>query len=600
MYEAGKVGPKNSQPWLTSPRRDQAEAAWAADYRFSPVAQVTLDRNGCIRRINVAAAVLLKAEPSQLTDIPFIAFVDKAHGGLFLDHVAQAISGSKKVCIRLALSGTTRANGPVELQSVPAIDRVSGLVLCRTAILTLSTVKRAAATGLWSDQSGRQEWFELFPDAAIIEMGGRILSANPGALRLLGASSSDEVSGRAIMEIVHPDSRQRLGEQLSRMPEGKSEPVSVEEKFVRIDGGEIAVNLLLKPVDLNGVFVTLIVAHDLSKERQMEENLASANELSAQILANNSVATAIISAETGRFLEANEIFTQLVGRSREQIAGQSLSLIRLTGADGEESDLLNWPLRAESRECEARLIRPDGAVLEVLVSAKEVLSGRERCVLLMIQDLTDLRRLRQDVITIAEEEQRRFGRDLHDSHCQDLTAIAFFAETIAAGLAEHDEEAAAQIRRLVGMVQKSAENVHAMAAGLDSQQIAESGLAAALEELASRVGRRFGILCTANVDGRFENSSSAMGVHLYRIAQEAMSNAARHSHAGTVTIELRLTDDAGILRIRDDGAGFSAEKKSNGIGLRTMQYRASAIKGTLQIDSKPGSGTVVTCSFPLA
>jgi two-component system, LuxR family, sensor kinase FixL len=159
----------------------------------------------------------------------------------------------------------------------------------------------------------------------------------------------------------------------------------------------------------------------------------------------------------------------------------------MTGADGKQSDLLSLPLRVESRDCEATLIRPDGTVLEVLASAKAVLSGSERSVLLMIQDLTDLRRLRQDIITIVEEEQRRFGRDLHESHCQDLTAIAFFAETIAAGLAENDKEAAAQIRRLVGMVQKSAENVHALAAGLDSRQIEESGLAAALEELASRV-----------------------------------------------------------------------------------------------------------------
>jgi len=599
MSEAGKIGPKKQQPWLTSPRRDQTEAAWAADYRLSPVAQVTLDRNGCIRRINVAAAVLLKAEPSQLTDIPLIAFVDKAYGRLFLDHVTQTISGSKKVCTRLALSSTTRANGPVELQSMSAIDRVSGRVFCRTAILTLSSAKRAGAAGLWSDQSGHQEWFELFPDAAIIEVGGRIVSANPGALRRLGASSSDEVNGRAIMEIVHPDSRQRLGEQLSREPKGKSEPLAVEETFVRLDGSEIAVNLLLKSVDLNGVFATLIVAHDLSKERQMEESLVWANELSEQVLANNSIATAMISVETGRFSEANEFFTQLVGRSREQIAGQSLSLIRMTGADGKQSDLLSLPLRVESRDCEATLIRPDGTVLEVLASAKAVLSGSERSVLLMIQDLTDLRRLRQDIITIVEEEQRRFGRDLHDSHCQDLTAIAFFAETIAAGLAENDKEAAAQIRRLVGMVQKSAENVHALAAGLDSRQIEESGLAAALEELASRVGRRFGILCTANVDGKFDHYSSAQGVHLYRIAQEAMSNAARHSHAGTVAMELRVAGDTGILRIRDDGAGFSAENKSNGLGLRTMQYRASVIKGTLQINSKPGSGTVITCSFPM-
>ena len=149
----------------------------------------------------------------------------------------------------------------------------------------------------------------------------------------------------------------------------------------------------------------------------------------------------------------------------------------------------------------------------------------------MIQDLTDLRRLRKDVVAISDEEQRRFSRDLHDSHCQDLTAIAFFAETIAAGLAGRDNEAASQIRMLVDMVQKSAENVHALAVGLDSQQIQISGLPAALEELVSRIHRRFGLACTAEVDRKLDGQSSVQAVHVYRIAQEAMSNAARHSHA---------------------------------------------------------------------
>jgi signal transduction histidine kinase len=208
--------------------------------------------------------------------------------------------------------------------------------------------------------------------------------------------------------------------------------------------------------------------------------------------------------------------------------------------------------------------------------------------------------LRKDIVAISEEEQRRFSRDLHDSHCQDLTAIAFFAETIAAGLAGRDNEAASQIRMLVDMVQKCAENVHALAAGLDSQQIQKSGLTAALKELVSGIHRRFGLACTAKVDRKLEGQSSAKAVHLYRIAQEAMSNAARHSHAHKITLELRLDGGTGVLQIRDDGVGFSTDQKSGGLGLRTMQYRASAIQGTLSIDSQPGSGTVVTCSFPVS
>jgi signal transduction histidine kinase len=186
----------------------------------------------------------------------------------------------------------------------------------------------------------------------------------------------------------------------------------------------------------------------------------------------------------------------------------------------------------------------------------------------------------------------------HDSHCQDLTAIAFFAETIAAALDSKDAESAGQIRVLGDMIRKSAENVHSLAAGLSSQQVEESGLAAALKDLASRTGQRFGLVCTAKVDPtcRFRDTVSA--VHLYRIAQEATSNAARHGHAKRIDIKLGLEDDTGILQIEDDGQGFSMEKKPNGLGLRTMEYPATAIKGTLKIDSKPGIGTVVTCSFP--
>ena len=600
MQDAGQIGLKSLRPQLRLQQRDELDAALAADYRLSPVAQVTLDRNGCIRRINMSAAVLLKGSPSQLTGVPLIAFVDKAYCRLFLDHVAQATGGTKKICTRLALSRATRAIGPVELQSSSSIDTLSRQVFCRTAIITLSSGETAAAKELWKDQPDYQDWFELFPDAAILTIGDRIICANPGALTFLGANSPEEIEGQDILRVVHLDSHRSLIDRILRLPEGKSESTGSEEKFIGFDGKEVVASVILKSIDFGGVFATLIVARDLSKEREMEERLARAKDLSTQILANNSIATAIIAAETGQFLETNQIFCELAGRPQEQILGQSLSAIQLVGPTEGQNDLLSLPLQLDSGECEARFIRPDGSVLEVLVSAKAIASGRERCLLLMIQDLTDLRRLRKDIVAVSDEEQRRFSRDLHDSHCQDLTAIAFFAETIAAGLAGRDDEAASQIRMLVDMVQKSAENVHALAAGLDSQQIQKSGLTAALEELVSWTRRRFGLACTAKMDRKLKGQSSVQAVHLYRIAQEAMSNAARHGHAHKVALELRLDGRTGVLQIRDDGVGFSADQKSGGLGLRTMQYRASAIQGTLSIDSKPGSGTVVTCSFPVS
>ena len=597
MYQAVKIGLKNSRPEVIS-ERNQPEAVLAQDYRLSPVAQVVLDRNGCIRRCNVAAAILLKGETSQLIGIPFIAFVDKTDCRLFLDHVSQATSRSQKVATKLTLSGTTRAVRPVELQSTSGLDPLTGLTFCRTAIVQTSS-KEPLTDGLRSHQYHYQGWFDLFPDAAFLGLGGRIISANPAALKLLGARNTDEIEGHEIMEIMHPDSYGSFKRRMARLPEGKAETTGAEEKLVRLDSQEIVVNVVLKSVDFGGIFATLIVARDGSKEREMEENLVRAKDLSSQILANNSIATAVLSVETGRFTEINEIFCRLAARPPDGVIGKSLSAIQLTTQIDTPTEFLNLASQTESVEYEARLVRPDGSALDVLVSAKPILSGDERSILLMIQDLTDLRRLRKDVVAISEEEQRRFSRDLHDSHCQDLTAIAFFAETIAAGLMSRDEEAAKQIRTLVDMVQKSVENVHALAVGLDSQHIQETGLIIALEELVSRVGRRFGLSCTADIDRKLGDHTAAQAVHLYRIAQEALSNAARHGHAQSIKLEFHLDGNIGILRITDDGVGFSVGKGPNGLGLRTMEYRASVIKGTLKIDSQPGAGTVVVCSFPI-
>lgn len=93
----------------------------AADYQFSPVAQVTLDQNGCILRINVAATILLKGERSQLLDIPFIAFVEKSYCQIFLDHLSSSLRSRKMDAIRLVLASYTRAAGPVELLTSPGL-----------------------------------------------------------------------------------------------------------------------------------------------------------------------------------------------------------------------------------------------------------------------------------------------------------------------------------------------------------------------------------------------------------------------------------------------------------------------------------------------
>jgi signal transduction histidine kinase len=88
--------------------------------------------------------------------------------------------------------------------------------------------------------------------------------------------------------------------------------------------------------------------------------------------------------------------------------------------------------------------------------------------------------------------------------------------------------------------------------------------------------------------------------HLYRLAQEAVTNAIRHGQAAHITIRLAVVKGGGILTVRDDGCGFDlARSNETGVGLRIMHYRAKMINGSLSVLSSPNSGTAVTCSFPL-
>jgi signal transduction histidine kinase len=125
-------------------------------------------------------------------------------------------------------------------------------------------------------------------------------------------------------------------------------------------------------------------------------------------------------------------------------------------------------------------------------------------------------------------------------------------------------------------------------------QIASNGFAAALEELARDTAIRCAIPCSFTSSGP-EVQDRVLATHLYRIAQEALTNAVRHSRAQHVRVTLDTTRDRLLLTIADDGCGLPRHEHSTGLGLHSMQHRAGLIGGTLQIREAEGGGTIVHC-----
>jgi PAS domain S-box-containing protein len=209
-------------------------------------------------------------------------------------------------------------------------------------------------------------------------------------------------------------------------------------------------------------------------------------------------------------------------------------------------------------------------------------------------------RLERQILDISDREQARIGQDIHDGLCQHLVSLAFDANSLRAELAVKHRPEAKKARRIADYLDEAITEARQLSRGLFPVRLEGEGLPPALEELARVTRDRFKIRCRFVCRGPVAVENSVMATHLYRIAQEAVSNAVKHSRARSVAIRLRARAGALELSIEDDGAGLSPArgKKAAGLGLHIMDYRTRTIGGTLQVGPGRRGGTVVSCCVP--
>ena len=245
-------------------------------------------------------------------------------------------------------------------------------------------------------------------------------------------------------------------------------------------------------------------------------------------------------------------------------------------------------------------LHKDGHEFPVEISLSPLETEEGILVSSAIRDISERKRLEKTILEISETERRRIGQDLHDGLGQHLTGVAFMGKVLEERLAESSAAEAAEAAKIVKLVNESIRMTRELARGLLPVVSVGHGLMSALEHWAGEVSELF------HVDCRFEYcdyvfvDDEVLADHLYRLAQEAVTNAIKHGHARAITIGLAVVKGGGVLTIRDDGCGFDVITKSqSGLGLRIMNYRAKMISGSLSVQSSLNGGTVVKCLFPL-
>jgi signal transduction histidine kinase len=213
-------------------------------------------------------------------------------------------------------------------------------------------------------------------------------------------------------------------------------------------------------------------------------------------------------------------------------------------------------------------------------------------------DISARKQMEKQVSEISDREQRRIGQDLHDSLCQHLVSIGFAAELLRDKLERYSLPEATQAETIAEMVNAGISQARQLARGLYPVRLEIDGLASALEELAASVHARHTVSCHFSCEERVLIYDEVAGNNLFRIAQEAVNNALKHSHCTNISIGLGAVEEEVILTVKDDGIGFPpALNASAGMGLNIMNYRAKMIGASLDVRRGAGGGTIVLCSF---
>jgi two-component system, LuxR family, sensor kinase FixL len=211
---------------------------------------------------------------------------------------------------------------------------------------------------------------------------------------------------------------------------------------------------------------------------------------------------------------------------------------------------------------------------------------------------SDARELEKNILEISDAEQRRIGHDLHDGLGQHLTGIALITRRLQNHLTASASPDAAEAEKLSQLAKSAVEWTHDLCRSLSPPALESAGLAEALRELASNLETIFNVDCTFELSGAEPPSDLSSGVHLYRIVQEAASNAIRHGQAKHVQIKLQTTSDVLNIQVIDDGKGIAnAVPSADGMGLRIMRYRARMIGATIEVQDREGGGTIVRCCY---
>ena len=348
----------------------------------------------------------------------------------------------------------------------------------------------------------------------------------------------------------------------------------------------------------------IAIRADITERKRAEAALRETERRMSAIV--ESAGEGIITIDERGIVESlNPAASRIFGYPSEEVIGQNVNMLMPSPyRDHHDGYLANY-----LRTGQAKIIgigremigqRKDGSLFPMELSVGEVRLGDRRLFTELVRDISERRHLEQAVAAAAEQERARIARDLHDGLGQQLGGLLFLMNGLSRDLQSANApqaETASQLCKELATALKQARNLSHELYAIPPQP---DGLVQALENLAERVAAERGIASAFSCETPFLVYDQVAASHLYRIAQEAVQNALKHSRAARIDIALVQESSRVELRVRDNGIGFPTQRNSHGLGLHTMEQRARLIGGRLTVQTHANGGVEVICSVPKA
>jgi len=482
--------------------------------------------------------------------------------------------------------------------------------------LSLITRQKQVETELRQQRNRAQQYLDVASVMFVaIDRDGVVTLINQKACEVLGRTQAD-ILGRDWFATFLPEpERGQVRSVFDRLMAGEIAPVETFENAVVDAAGEerwIAWKNTLLHDETGHIVGSLSSGEDVTGRKAAEEQL----QLTMHSLETATPAVFWISPE-GRFLYVNGAACRHLGYSKNQLLGMTVADVDPEHTADIRGKRWRMLKDAGSLRFESTHRRKDGRTIPVEVIDHYVCFEGKEYEFAFAQDITErkaaetalqrtakqLRDLRTQLDHAEEAERKRIARELHDQISQNLTALSINAGAIGNALGEPSPEISGHLRDCTELIVETADQIRNLTFALRPPVLDDFGVTAALEWHAERVSVATGLNVRIDATELVPRPSPECEIALFRIAQEALTNIAKHAQATEARIGLDEDDGAIRLRIEDDGVGFNPVQDLGGSqpagwGLLNMRERAESLGGRFVVDATPGGGTRILVEVP--